>query len=93
MGDLKADPNTANGKQLENFMQKFKLWSHIDTRITETVGETSSLCLDQILTNAPNFIQSTTVLSPVSTDDHCTTGATLQFNINQEQPYNRHVWL
>ena len=59
------------------------------TRITST----TSACLDQVISNMPNFIHGTSVTPPVSTNDHCTVAVILNMKINKELPYKRLIWL
>ena len=58
------------------------------TRITTH----SATVLDQILTNAPAFMEQIHVSDPISTSDHCTISAKLKFDIPKETPYERHIW-
>ena len=58
------------------------------TRITET----SATLLDQVLTNAPNFVSNIEIFPPISTNDHCTVSCELSFKLDKEQPYTRTVW-
>ena len=59
------------------------------TRIT-TISQT---ILDQILTNAQNFVSDVSVLPPLSTNDDCTVGARVNLKIHKKAAYWRHVWL
>ena len=58
------------------------------TRITPT----SATVLDQIATNAPNFVKHVDVSPPVLTNDHCTISIDLDFIIPKEIAYVRIVW-
>ena len=90
LGDLNADFNTPNGKHLVDLCANHNLTCHIDepTRITAT----TSACLDQIISNMPNFVTSTSVMPPVSTNDHCTVAVNLGLKIACEPAYQRHIW-
>lgn len=90
LGDLNADFNTANGKRLHTLCLGQNLHCLVEepTRITQT----SATVLDQILTNAPNFVKGVKVLPPVSTNDHCTVSLFLNFKIPREHAYLRHIW-
>ena len=76
-GDLNADPSTNNGKKLIDVCAENCFTMHINqpTRITET----TSSCLDQIITNIPNFVRSTNISAPLTNCDHCTASANLLF--------------
>ena len=91
LGDFNADFNDVNGHKLLQLCVVQNLNCHITeaTRITAT----TKTCLDQIISNMPNFISKTTVMPPVSTNDHCTVSVNLNFKIVKEQPYNRIIWL
>ena len=41
----------------------------------------------------PNFIKGTSVIPPVSTNDHCTVSVDISFKIPHERPYERIIWL
>ena len=58
------------------------------TRITAT----TSTILDQIITNASNFVSKVEVSPPISTNDHCTIAACRNFRIRKELAYKRLVW-
>ena len=90
LGDLNADFATINGKYLNEICSLHNLELHIQqpTRITAL----SQSCLDQIISNIPNFISGISVDPPVSTNDHCTVGAKLKFKIFSEHAYYRHIW-
>ena len=89
-GDLNADFATANGRQLNNLCSNHGLTCHIHepTRITAT----TSSCLDQVISNMPNFITSTSVDPPISTNDHCTVTVNVNLKIAKQQPYERLIW-
>ena len=91
LGDLNADFATMNGKYLNEMCLLHNLECHIHqpTRITEF----SQTCLDQIISNIPNFISDIIIDPPVSTNDHCTVGVKLKFNLYSEHAYYRHIWL
>ena len=90
-GDLNADPKTNNGNKLIQLCLEQNLQYLINepTRITAT----SQTILDQVLTNAPNFISSVSVSPPLSTNDHCTISACADFKVHDKVPYYRHIWL
>ena len=90
LGDLNSDPNTIHGQRLINFCLRQNMCCLVDepTRITST----SATVLDQIITNAPTFVKKVEVLPPVSTNDHCTVSAKLNFKIAKESAYTRLVW-
>ena len=91
MGDINADLNTSNGKKLLDICQSQNLSHHINepTRITDTTAS----CLDQILTNIPSLVTSTSVEAPICNNDHCTVGINVAFNIPKERNFFRHIWL
>jgi hypothetical protein len=91
LGDLNADLKTCNGTKLLHFCNEHNLQYLITepTRLTAT----SQTILDQILTNAPNFVSNIVVSPPVSTNDHCTVSANIDFKIEKEAPYYRDIWL
>ena len=91
LGDLNADPKTNNGNKLIQLCLEHNLQYLINepTRITAT----SQTILDQVLTNAPNFISSMSVSPPLSTNDHCTISACADFKVHDKVPYYRHIWL
>ena len=90
LGDLNGDFSTDNGTHLKNVCSNHNLLCHIyePTRITDK----TRTCLDQIISNMPNFISQTYVSPPVSTNDHCTVGVNLDLKIPKEPPYERIVW-
>ena len=57
------------------------------------ITSSSQTILDQILTNAPNFMSDISVSPPVSTNDHCTISARANFKIHKKEPFYRHIWL
>ena len=91
LGDMNADFLSPDGKKLLNVCLLHNLLCHIQepTRITNS----TSSCLDQVISNIPNFVTSTSVDPPVSTNDHCTVGVDLAFNLVHDVPYYRHIWL
>ena len=91
LGDLNADPGTVMGRNLQNICSTHNICCLIDkpTRYTAT----SQSCLDQIITNMPNFVVRTEVLPPVYVNDHCTVTAELRFKLPIEEAYDRYVWL
>ena len=91
LGDLNSDFKTADGRKMIDFTVKYNLTCHVNepTRITDT----TATCLDQIISNIPNYVKSITVSPPVSTNDHHTVGIQLKINIKQEEPYYRQIWL
>ena len=91
LGDLNADPSTPNGRKLRDLCNLHNLYCHIaePTRITET----SSTCIDQIISNVPHFISCTFVEPPVSTNDHNTVGANISFGVERDKAYYRWVYL
>ena len=90
MGDLNADPNTNHGRKLIDFCSTNSLAIHVKvpTRITET----SSSCLDQIISNIPNFITTINVSPPLANCDHSVVSATLLFRRKKSPCYTRFVW-
>ena len=90
LGDLNADPNDINGKYLNDICEAQNLQCLVKepTRITSV----SQTCIDQIITNMPNFVKNVTVSPPVSTNDHCTVTAEFNFKLPKEEPYTRHIW-
>jgi len=91
LGDINADPCTPDGNRLHELCVNYNLTCHIDvpTRITQT----SQSCLDQIITNMPNFVRETNVHPPLSNNDHCTVSVKLSFKLTKDEPYYRHIWL
>ena len=89
-GDLNADPNTPNGTQLHNFCEGNHLATHINepTRITAH----SATILDQFLSNMPDQILATAVLTPISSCDHCPICLTLNLKIAKAKTFTRLVW-
>ena len=90
LGDMNADFGTVNGEKLLDLCKHYNFNFHITepTRITDT----TRTCLDQILTNFPNFVCDSFVEPPVSTNDHSTVGIKLNFRIPKEYPYHRLIW-
>jgi hypothetical protein len=90
-GDLNADFKTVSGRKLQQMcrLQNFDLLVNEPTRITNS----TATVLDQIVTNAPNFVKKIDVTPPISTNDHCTVGAILNFKVRKEAAYYRTVWL
>ena len=90
LGDLNADFHTPNGTKLVDLCSRYNMSCLITepTRITATTSTT----LDQIITNAPNFIGNVSVAPPLSTNDHCTVSALLNFKVKKEAPYHRTIW-
>ena len=71
LGDLNADLKTCNGNELTQLCFEHNHLVNKPMRITTT----SQTILDQILTNALNFVTDVSVLPPLSANDHCTVGA------------------
>ncbi len=90
LGDINADFNTSNGHKLTQLCSSQNLDHLINepTRITSH----SATTLDQILTNAPNYVVRTEVNAPVSCNDHCTVCLYLNFKIEREKSYQRVMW-
>ena len=90
IGDLNADLNSGQGEKLRNLclLQNMLFLVEEPTHITTH----SATVLDQILTNAPVFIEQVNVSDPISTSDHCTISAKLKFELPKETPYERHIW-
>ena len=90
LGDLNADFNDINGKHLSDICttQNLQCLVKEPTRITST----SQTCLDQIITNMPNFLKNVTVSPPVSTNDHYTVRGEFNFKLPKEQSYTRLTW-
>ena len=89
-GDLNSDFNTLSGHKLVNFAQTNFLTVHVNepTRITPH----SATCLDQIVSNIPEFIHEVCVLPPIANCDHSVVGAKLTFRQLTETAYKRHIW-
>ena len=91
-GDLNADPQTDRRAKtsLDCFLTINHLTQHINepTRITPTRAS----ILDLIISNAPNLVNSTTVVPPVHTNDHCTITGTIKFVISRPKAYSRKMW-
>ena len=90
LGDLNADFNTVNGRKLKQLCQLQNL-KHMISEPTRITAKTSSI-LDQVLTNSPFFIKGIKVTPPISTNDHCTVGITLNFKIKKDPAYKRTIW-
>ena len=90
-GDLNADLPSREGKRLKTFCETNNLTIHINspTRITEI----SSTILDQFLSNIPEKVINSSVLAPLSTNDHCTITLTLSFKKQKSNTYKRLIWL
>ena len=90
VGDMNADPDTAEGRKLIDFCYANHLSTHVSepTRITPE----SQTILDQLITNMPQMIKSVSVTDPVSTNDHCTISANLLFRKRRAHPYKRTMW-
>ena len=69
-------------------MQNMKHLITEPTRITNT----SATILDQIITNTSTFVKETRVTLPISSNDHCTIGALLNFKVKTEIAYQRTIW-
>ena len=41
----------------------------------------------------PNYVFQTSVMSPVSSNDHCTVTVTLNFKLPKEKSYYRQQWM
>ena len=91
MGDFNADPRTSHGKKLISFSNANALTLHVQepTRITDT----TSSCLDQIVTNIPSFVKKVKVIPPVANNDHCTVAANLLFRHTKKPSFDRFIWL
>ena len=89
-GDLNADFNTMEGTKLRTLASNYELTIHINeaTRITET----SKTTLDQVVTNIPQMVKSTSVMAPVATSDHCLVAASLLFRKRTHLAYKRTMW-
>ena len=89
-GDLNADLNTNHGRKMIDFCTVNSLTVHVNepTRITEN----TSSCLDQIITNIPNYVQNINVTTPVANSDHCTVSANLLFRRKKSPCFKRSVW-
>ena len=90
IGDINADLLTNEGRKLNDFIESNSLHSFITepTRITDQ----SSTILDQIVTNRPETVKSTSVEQPVSSNDHCTIVASLSFKKKIAHAYKRTMW-
>ena len=83
LGDLNTDFQTTNWRKLTEFCSNHNFTCHID-HPTYFDGNKAS-CLDQILTNVPNFVLNTSISPPVSVNDHSTVGVKLKFSIASEK--------
>ena len=90
IGDLNADPNTRQGTLLNDFTQANHLTQHIDK--PARISKHSSTIIDQCITNFPNYIKNVEVLSPVSTNDHCTIAIKCLFRVRKARSYSRAMW-
>ena len=90
LGDLNADFKTTNGRKLLQMCTLHDLACMVNepTRITDT----TATILDQIITNCPDFVKKVYVSPPLSTSDHCTVSAILNFRIKRDPAYKRLVW-
>jgi len=93
---LKADEsdlNTANGNKLCKFCntqsQNLHYLTHEPTWLTATI----QTILDKVITNAHLFVSSAEISSLVSTNDHCTVSAQVEFSIQNDRAYFRYIWL
>ena len=89
-GDLNSDFSTPSGLKLDQFSRTNFLTLHVQepTRITEQ----SATCLDQILSNIPNYVRETRVLPSISNCDHCVVAANLLFRRKKDPAFKRHIW-
>ena len=81
IGDLNADPSSADGSNLSMFCNLNNLQSLVNqpTRITEN----SATSLDQILTNIDHFIKRVNVEPPLSSCDHCIISSDFLFRLQK----------
>ena len=91
LGDINADLNSQQGNKLRQFC----ISNNLDFLIKEPtrITATTQTVLDQILTNALNFVTNVAVSPPISTNDHCTVSCQLNFKINKKPNYHRNIWL
>ena len=89
LGDINADFATINGRKLDDMCLHHNL--HCMVREPTRITETTSTVLDQVITNAPNFVSNISVSPPVSTNDHCTVSAQINFKLCREKPYVRNI--
>ena len=61
----------------------------VPTRITAE----SSSCLNQIISNIPNFVSSVNVEPPISINDHHTVNDNIRFHTKPDLPYYIRMWL
>ena len=80
----------SSGQKLDQFASTNLLTIHINepTRITDH----SATCLDQIISNIPNYVQESYVLPPISNCDHSVIGANLLFRIKRDYSFKRRIW-
>ncbi len=90
-GDLNADPRTPNGGYLKHFSQSNGFTIHINEP-TRIIDDQES-CLDQIITNLPNFIENARVLAPIGTSDHSPVTCLLSIKHTKNKTYKRLIWL
>ena len=81
MVDFNVDISTSNGNKLTFLCNSINLTFHVHepTRITER----TTTCLNQIMTNIPNFVKNVKVLPPVGDNDHSTLAADLLFRLTK----------
>ena len=87
---VNADFTTAPGRKLDHFCTTNFLVPHIQepTRIANN----TSRCLDQIISNIPNYISEPHVLPPIANCDHCVVSANISFRRKTEPAYKRLIW-
>ena len=90
MGDFNADEQTYSGNHLDFFIAVNHLTSHINepTRITSS----TQTKLDKILTNIPQYVKSTEVLTPLLYNDHSTVAMSLLFRLSRTGTFKRTMW-
>ncbi len=90
LGDFNADDKTRDGDKFNLFVGINHLTSLINdpTRFTPT----SQTKLDRIITNAPHIVSKSHVLDPLMSNDHCTIGMHLKFNMSKSSSYKRLMW-
>ena len=81
MGDFNADPTTSHGRKMIDFyiINNLSVHIHGPTRITET----SSTCLDQIITNIPKFVSNVNVSIPLANCGHPVFSENLLFRLKK----------
>ncbi|MCP3900406.1 MAG: RNA-directed DNA polymerase [Desulfobacteraceae bacterium] len=90
-GDFNSDPDTVEGQKMSTFTYVNNMTTHIaqPTRISPT----SQSVLDQIISNIPQMIKSTSVSDgPISTNDHCTVYAKILFRTRKQKAYTHIMW-